>query len=377
VDRKALIATGGDPVDAVLGRRALLRRGLGAAGALALGAPGLASCGSSGSSGSKSAAAKGFGTLTYRLSWVENVEFAGAYIADSRGYYTAEHFSGCSLLPGGPSATAMEADVVTKKAIVAISSPDITAAAVAKGAPLKIIGAQFQKNPIAVMSMASRPILEPQDLYGKRIGVQATNEALWNSFLVSAKLDPSRITKVPVQFDPTPLTQGTVDGWLAFVTNEPIQLQLKGFQVKTMLVADHGYPMVAEIYIVRTDTIAGQRDMLKAFLRAEIKGWTDNLRDPSLGANLAVNTYGRNLGLSANEQLLESQGQNRLMHNADTKANGIFTVSDTLLQQNIAVLKTGGVDVRADLFDLSLLKEVYQEDPSLISALPAVPPAAS
>ena len=130
-------------------------------------------------------------------------------------------FSSVTLIAGGASATPQETDVVTKKALVGISSPDITGAAITKGAPLKIIGAQYQKNPFAILSLASKPIKTPQDMYGKKIGVQATNESVWSAFVKATKLDESKITKVPVQFDPLPLTQGTVDGWFSFVTNEP------------------------------------------------------------------------------------------------------------------------------------------------------------
>jgi ABC-type nitrate/sulfonate/bicarbonate transport system substrate-binding protein len=354
-------------------RRLLLRRGLGAAGLAAIGGPLMAACGSSGSaSASSSSGAKNFGTLTYRLSWVENVEFAGAYIADHKGYYKAEGFSGFSILPGGPSATPMETDVVTKKAIVGISGPDITGAAVAKGAPLKIIGAQYQKNPFTIMSMASKPIATPQDMYGKKIGVQVANESVWAAFVKAAGLDASKITKVPVQFDPTPLTQGTVDGWFSFITNEPVDLGMKGYKVTTFMLADYGYPLVDEVYIVRADVIAGQRDLLKAFLKAEIKGWMDNLTDPGLGASLTVNTYGKSLGLAVDEQTLESKAENQLILTADTKANGIFTVTDALIEENISTLTKGGLNLTASqLFDLSLLKEVYQENPGLISALPS------
>jgi ABC-type nitrate/sulfonate/bicarbonate transport system substrate-binding protein len=367
------------------GRRALLRSGFGTLGLAAVGVPLLDACGSSssksgapgaGSSGGSatSGGAKSFGALSYRLSWVENVEFAGAYIADHKGYYQAEGFSGFSIIPGGPTATPMETDVVTKKAQVAISAPDITGAAVVKGAPLKIIGAQYQKNPFAITSMADKPINVPEDMYGKKIGVQVANESVWNAFVAAAKLDASKITKVPVQFDPTPLTQGTVDGWFSFITNEPVDLAMKGFKVATMMLADHGYPLVSEVYIVHTDFIAKSRDAVKAFLRAEIKGWTDNLVDPGLGASLTVNTYGKSLGLAVDEQTLESAAENKLILNADTKTGGIFTISDALIEQNIATLKTGGLDLTADkLFDLSMLKEVYQENPALISALPAVP----
>ena len=40
-------------------------------------------------------------------------------------------------------------------------------------------------------------------MIGKKIGVQATNEAVWNAFLKANNIDPSKINKVPVQFDPT------------------------------------------------------------------------------------------------------------------------------------------------------------------------------
>lgn len=363
----------GSPRQAALDRRRFLVRGLQLGGLAVVGGPLLAACGGSSSSTSASAAATGsaaakdFGTLTYRFSWIKNVEFGGSYIADSKGYYKTEGFSGVDFIAGGASATPQETDVVTKKAIVGISSPDITGAAVAKGAPLKIIGAEYQKNPFAVMSMAKTPIAKPEDMYGKKIGVQVTNESVWNAFIKAANLDASKITKVPVQFDPLPLTQGTVDGWFSFVTNEPNDLKMKGFDVTTFLLADYGYPLVSETFMVRQDTIDSKRDMLKAFLRAEIKGWKDSLADPSVAAGLAANTYGKGLGLTVDEQTLESKSQNDLILNADTKKNGLFTITPELIDKNIATLKVGGIDLSADkLFDMSILADVYKENPELI-----------
>jgi ABC-type nitrate/sulfonate/bicarbonate transport system substrate-binding protein len=370
------------PGDRALSRRRLLVRGLQFGGLAAAGGPLLAACGSNSTpaaSSSGGAGATDLGPLTLRLSWIKNVEFAGSYIADSKGYYKAQGFSTVTLIAGGPSATPQETDVVTKKALVGISAPDITGAAIVKGAPLKIIGAQYQKNPFAILSTAKNPIKTPQDMYGKKIGVQATNESVWGAFVKASGIDASKITKVPVQFDPLPLTQGTVDGWFSFVTNEPNDLRNKGFAVTTFLLADFGYPLVSETYMVRQDTIDSKRDVLKAFLKAEIKGWTDNLADPAVGAGLAANTYGKGLGLTAAEQTLESTTENTLILNADTKKNGLFTITDELVAENIKTLGTGGLSLTAEkLFDLSLLKEIYQESPELITALPGLPsPSAS
>jgi ABC-type nitrate/sulfonate/bicarbonate transport system substrate-binding protein len=359
------------------------RRFLVAGGLAAVAGPVLAACSSSSSSSSSSAtaasaaasgsasasstAAADLGALSYRLSWIKNVEFAGSYIADSKGYYKSAGFSSVNLISGGASATPMEADVQSGKALFGVSSPDITGAAIMKGADLIIIGAEYQKNPFAIMSMAKTPILTAKDMYGKKIGVQVANTSVWTSFLKAAGLDASKITVVPVQFDPTPLTQGTVDGWFSFITNEPNELRSKGFKVATFLLADQGYPLVSETYFTKKSTLTSSPDLVKAFLTAEIKGWKDSIADPALGAQLTVDTYGKGLGLTVPEQTQESATQNTLILTPATKASGLFTVSPALVEANLKTLATGGINLtEAQLFDFSILESIYKDDPSLI-----------
>ncbi|GAA2678377.1 sulfonate ABC transporter substrate-binding protein [Actinoplanes palleronii] len=352
-----------------MNRRALLRGGAGLAG-LGISAALLAACGddSDAPATSASGGAKSFGALNYQLSWVKNVEFAGAYIADSKGYYTAAGFSSVNLMAGGPSVS-QDAVVASGKALVGISSPDITAAAILKGADLVVIGAQYQKNPFAIVSLAATPLTTPQDLIGKKIGVQATNEPVWNAFLKANNLDPSKITKVPAQFDPSPLVSKEVDGWFSFFTNEPNLLKMKGVDTAVMLLNDHGYPMVSEVYVVKKSSLTSDRDKLKALLTADIKGWTESLADPKVGADLAATKYGKDLGLDAAEQALESAAQNTVVQTADTKANGLFTITDELVDETIKTLALGGVTIsKEQLFDLSLIKELYTENPSLKAA---------
>jgi ABC-type nitrate/sulfonate/bicarbonate transport system substrate-binding protein len=336
------------------------------ASGLMLGAPLLAACGNDNNAEPAKAGTIGAGSL--RLSWVKTVEYAGSYIADTDSYFKAAGFSSFELIGGGPSATPVETDLVAGKALFGISTPDLVASAVVKGgAGVKIVGAQFQKNPYAMLSMADRPIRTPRDMIGKKIGVAPLGESVWAGFLKANHIDPKSITKVPVQFDPLPLTTGTVDGWLAFITNEPIVLRSKGFKVVTFLFADQGYPLVGDVYVATEKIIKERRNALKAFLRAQIKGWKKGLADPALGARLAVEKYGKNLGLNVAEQTLESKAQNMLVVTDETKKNGVFTITPELIAKNIATLKLGGTNVTAEqLFDLSVLTEVYQENPSLV-----------
>ena len=324
----------------------------------------LAACGDDDTTTSESGS-KDLGKLTYQLSWIKNVEFAGMYIADTNGYYKEAGFSSVELLAGGPNVS-QDSVVAAGKALVGISSPDITGAAILKGAPIVAIGAQYQKNPFAIMSLASAPINSPQDMIGKKIGVQATNEPVWNAFLKANSIDPAKITKVPAQFDPQPLVAKEVDGWFSFFTNEPNLLKTKGVDTAVMLLNDHGYPMVSEIYVVRKDSLTKDRDKVKAMLTGDIKGWAKSVQDPALGAKLAAETYGKDLKLDAAEQALESKAQNTVIATDDTKANGLFTITDKQVEETIKTLALGGLTItKEQLFDLSVLKELYQADPSL------------
>jgi len=270
-----------------------------------------------------------------------------------------------NLLSGGPTVQ-QDAVVQSGKAFACISAPDITSSAINNGADLKIVGAQYQKNPFAVMSLKKSPIKTPQDMIGKKIGVQATNEAVWAAFLKANNIDASKIDKVPVQFNPQPLVQGTVDGWFSFFTNEPNTLKLQGVPNTYFLLADYNYPLVSETYTVKSDTIKNDRDKLKAFLVAEIMGWQANLKNPVLGATLAAKKYGKDQKLTVPEQTLESKSENTVILTKDTATNGLFTIGDALLKENIDTLALAGINITQDkLFDMSVIDEVYSDNPKL------------
>lgn len=210
-------------------RRQFLCRSLGL-GALALAAPGvLTACGTS-----SAAEGDGFGVAEQRLAWIKNTQFAGSYLADKNGYYQDAGFTGAKLLAGGPTAPSVESDVVGG-VFTGVSQVPLVGAAVANGAPLKIIGAVYQRYAGGIISLKSKAIEEPKDLYGKTIGCASSSEPVWLIYLAAAGLDTSRIKTVPVQGDAIGVTTGEIDGYLGFVNSQAIDLTHKGFDVHTML----------------------------------------------------------------------------------------------------------------------------------------------
>ena len=347
-------------------RRDFLRLGgLGVAG-LALAACGGGSSGSAPAAGA-SAAPASFGDLSMQLSWIKNIEFGGEYMADSKGYYTQAGLSKVDLVTGPVDSA--DALVVAGNVTVGVSAPDATARFITEqGAPLKIIGATFQKNPFCILSVEQgKPIRTLADLAGKTVGIQAgTNQQIFAGFLKANGIDPASVKQVVVQYEPTPLTEKKVDGFMAFLTNEPFLVKQQGFTPVTLAFADNGLPLASETLVVLQDTIDKDRDKLKAFLKAEIQGWNDAVADPAAAAKLAVETYGKDLKLDLAGQTEQATAQNELVSTAETKTNGLFTLSDAAVAANLKSLGSMGITVTADqLFDLSLVKEVYAENASL------------
>jgi ABC-type nitrate/sulfonate/bicarbonate transport system substrate-binding protein len=356
------------------------RRFLASTGLGALGLAALAACGgteaqpagqaSPSAAGASSVAPGAYGTLSLQLSWIKNIEFAGEFFADSKGYYTEAGFEKVDLVTGPVDSA--DTLVSTGTIDVGLSAPDATARLITEqGADLVIIGSTFQKNPFCILSLEEgKPIRTVADLAGKTIGIQAgTNQSIFEGFCKANNVDTSTFTTTVVQFEPTPLTEKKVDGFMAYTTNEPFLVKADGFTPVTLPFADNGLPLTAETFCVTKAALAADRDKFKAFLKAEIKGWYDAVADPEAGAKLAVDTYGKGLGLEYDSQLEQLKAQNELVVSADTKTNGLFTLTDELIAQIIGAIAAVGITITAEeLFDMSLVKEIYAAEPDLIKA---------
>ncbi|MBO3094338.1 ABC transporter substrate-binding protein [Cellulomonas dongxiuzhuiae] len=306
------------------------------------------------------------GDITVQLSWIKNAEFAGEFFADSKGYFEDAGFSSVTL-NAGPGAT--ESIVLSGGADFGLSNAISVGQVVAEeDAPLKIVGTTFQRNPFTILSLTDGgDIATPEDLKGKRIGVQAgPNEALFDALLAINEIDPAEVTKVPVEYDPSPLVNGEVDGFLAYVTNESITVEAEGNAVTNLLFADNGLPFVAESVVTTQEMIENEPEKVKAFLAAEIRGWKDAVADPEEGARLAVEEYGADLELDMDKEIQQATIQIDLIVTDETEENGLFTISDDLIEQNLRTLAAAGIELEADdLFDLSLLTELLEEQPDL------------
>jgi ABC-type nitrate/sulfonate/bicarbonate transport system substrate-binding protein len=344
----------------MIDRRQFLRRsGIGAGGLVLAGGPLglLAGCGTGSSDAASSSPATSGGpartTLRMQSAWVSDAEFMGYYIALDKGYYTAENID-YTYIPGGPDVIP-ETTLLAGQAELALTTVEGVAKLVAdEGAKLKIIGAQYQKNPSGVVSLEANGITEPKDLIGRTLAIAPVGQITFEALFAANNLDIKDVTIVPYAYDPTPLLQGEIDASGDFVTNVPFTITEKGGKPTSFLLYDYGLVLYNDVVVVQEDFLEENRAALVSFLRASRKGWDENFKDTKAYVPLLKEGFGKDTGRSAaNEEFFNDAQMPLIQH-----TGGVFTMTDEDIASNLETLQRFGIDVDESLFDTSLLDEI-------------------
>jgi ABC-type nitrate/sulfonate/bicarbonate transport system substrate-binding protein len=288
-----------------------------------------------------------------QAAWINDAEFAGYFLAMDQGYYTAEGLD-LTYLPGGPDVIP-EGTIVAGRADLALTTPDTTIKAIVEqGAKFKIIGAQYQKNPIGIVSLAKNPIMTPADMVGKTIAVPPVNTISVEALLAMNGIDRASVNIVPYAYDPTPLIKGEIDASLDFTTNVPYTIKTMGEEAVSFLLYDFGYTIYNDTVVVTEETLASKRNELVAWLRASRKGWDENNADTTLWPPKWADTHFAGTGRTIDNEVFFNAAQLPLIANPA----GVFAMTEEGIAANIEALSKVGINGTREMFDTTLLEEI-------------------
>jgi ABC-type nitrate/sulfonate/bicarbonate transport system substrate-binding protein len=263
--------------------------------------------------------------VTTQFLWVKNVEYAGFFMADADGLFRNEGIAP-NFLAGGPNLASVEAIVAGGRADVGVDEFEKVVDAVEHGADFVVFGAIYQRSVAGLLSLPKNPIRTAADILDKRIGLQQGAKIFIDGILRVNKLPP-RYTEVPVGFDPDPLLQGACDGYLCYVTSQPLLLAERKIPYVLAGFEQLGYSVYGGTLFCRRDYFEKNRDTLVRYTRALVRGWRANGRDPERGAALAVNTYGAALGLDLPQQIAQNKAQLPFLESPQTERHGLLWIS--------------------------------------------------
>ncbi len=231
--------------------------------------------------------------ITLQLDWTHSAQFAGFYVADTKGYYADQ---GLTVSFRERPASRTEQAALQKR--VARGEVDFGLAGVAllnaqvDGSPLVALAAILQVNPQVFIARADSGINGPQDFAGRRLGIK--NEAWGQVFtrtLRNVGLSISDTIPVPVGYDMQPFYDGAVDVWPGYVTDEPVRARHHGLAISLFFPYDYGVGGYGEIIYTSRDMVVQRPDLVERFLRASLQGWQDTLEHPNDAVDILVTHY--------------------------------------------------------------------------------------
>ncbi len=202
-----------------------------------------------------------------------NLPFVGAYVAQEKGFFAEQNLEveiqhvntpgdnfkflglGQVQFSTGDAATVIER---------AGDDPPLGIVAIA------LIGQQGQQG-FAVL--ADSGIETPADWAGRRAGYKGTQPTPDFLAILNANgIDPGDVTTVRIGFSPQLLTEGEVDIFPLFLSNEPDTLRNLGYGVTVVEAADFGAPTLGLTYVTTQDYLSENPDITLRFLKAALRG---------------------------------------------------------------------------------------------------------
>lgn len=282
--------------------------------------------------------------VTVQLKWLPQAQFAGYYVAQSKGYYKEAGLD-VTIKPGGPDISPVQVIAGNGADVVVNWMPDALAAREA-GVPLVNIAQVFNQSGLMLTCKKGSGVSSPKDFKGKTLGVwYGGNEYPFLNWM--AKLGYKQGTDIKILkqgFNVDPLLQNQAACISTMIYNEYWQVVDAGVKEADLVTFFYEKEGVASLedglYVLEAklkDPAFVAR--MGKFLKATFKGWNDAVKDPAGAAKIVV---AADASGSATEAVQKRQMENvaKLITNAGTAKIGYL--EPAAYERTVKVLLAAG-----------------------------------
>lgn len=295
-------------------------------------------------------------TVNLQLGWLASNNNIGEIVAKHMGYFEEEKLN-IVIHPGGPSIDGVAIVASGRHEIGQVSSSPSLMLAASQKIPVKCFATVLQQHPYTFFSLEKKPIRKPQDMVGKKIGIQATGKILLSALLKKHNIPDKDVEVVVIGSDFAPLLTGQADavtGWLTSTT----AIRALGQPPVTLRLWDAGVQLYALPLYATRETIEKKAAMLAGFLRGLARGYEYTQKNPDKAADLLVKEYPN---FKRDDELEGIKVLLTFAFNDNTKANGWGAFDPKVWQDQITLydeLKqfTAGAPKLDDVITTSILE---------------------
>jgi NitT/TauT family transport system substrate-binding protein len=268
--------------------------------------------------------------LNMQLGWIAGGNQIAEVSAKRMGYYEQEGLD-FAIQPGGPSIDGVAIVAAGRYEVGQVSSSPSNMLAVSQDLPIKVFATGLQQHPYAFFSLKKAPIRTPQDMIGKKIGMQPTGMVLLRALLAKNKIAEKDVTVIPIGSEMSPLLTGQVDALTGWLTNTT-QLKPFGTDRVDMRLWDTGVHLYALPYYSTNDMLQKRPDVLQRFLRATARGWAYANKNRDAATDHLVREYPN---LDRADERVAVDALMAFAYSPQTQANGWGTMDKAIWQEQI------------------------------------------
>lgn len=221
--------------------------------------------------------------VTLAIAFVPNIQFAPFYVAESKGYYTDEGIDITIEYNMETDVTQRVASWPDSNVQFALASGLSVMLARQQGLPVKTVMTQYQQFPVVFFGKGDITLDAPEDLAGQRIGIPGRFGASYYALLAllyASDIAESELDVEEVGFNQFQLVlEDRIDVATGYAMNEPVKLRQEGAEVSVLRVADY-FPLASDGIITNEAMIESDPELVRAFIRASLRGLQDTLDNP-------------------------------------------------------------------------------------------------
>jgi NitT/TauT family transport system substrate-binding protein len=293
------------------------------------------------------APAQALDKVTFGTNWLADPEAGGYYQALVDGTYK-KYGLDVKILPGGPMSNGGLLLISGK--IEFFMGGDILGDFynVEHELPVLTVAADFQKNPLVMMSHPGAGFDKWTDLPKATAIVSKGAVATFYSWMRTAwgfkdeNVKPYNYNSATFISDPKSIQQG-------YVTSEPYSIEKQGnFKPNVFLLTDYGYSSYATTIIARKDLVEKSPDVVQRFVDASAIGWYNYLYHDNKAANDAIKRDNPEMTDDQITYSIDKLKEHGIVDSGDALTMGIGAMTDARMKDFFDKMVKAGL-VKADL----------------------------
>ncbi|QDM01661.1 ABC transporter substrate-binding protein [Aliarcobacter butzleri] len=302
--------------------------------------------------------AKELKKIKLQLSWFNQFQFAGYYMAKEKGFYEEVGFD-VEIVPFNFDID-IPKEVSDGKIDFAIGRETLILEK-AKGRNVVALYALFQASPLILISTKDSKINSIKDFENKKImtTLDDSSEVSLRAMIISNNVNISTLTFQNHTHNINDLVNKKTDVISAYTSKSPYFLEKEGIEYNVFAPKDYGFDMYSDFLYTNENLVNNDLDTVLLFKAASLKGWEYAYSNIEESAELIHKKYNTQ-NLSKNELIFEGRELRKLsyfntVNLGEIKEDKLQRISDIY---NLMGLLKGPVDLKKFIFNLNYIRSL-------------------